>query len=161
MWRVKKRLLLILLSASMPTLSFAASPRPPAIPLQDSPATYFDTASLGFHIPGFSDPVIIRIRLQLLKSEVPAGLQDMEISYGSHMITAGRDVLADIKTPDLMNLSVTAFKIDNDSKTVIVVYVIDQALDCTTRSAPGCGVVEFDWTVGEKLKKVDQRASGH
>jgi len=145
---------------SVPAIALAQNQAASAPPMHEPISTYFDNATLEFRVPNQVNPIKIGVELEHSKLGLPLGFHSIQIFFDSQSITVDRDSLADIATPDLTDLSVSVLK-SYDGKTIIVVDLIDQSFNCAKRTLLSCGVVEFVWTVGERVAKRDERIVPH
>jgi len=140
--------LLLLLMAS------PADP-PPPVPIRETAVVAFAVATFEFRLADVSAPVLVTVRTTPSAPGGRAEIAGLQISLDKASISVGHELLSDIPDPDLMRLSATA--VVTRERTVIVLYLLDDAAGCAKRAAPACGVVELDWTVGEGVRKIDQR----
>jgi hypothetical protein len=129
----------------------ASAPPPPSVPIHEPTVTSFTDATFTFSVPKFETPIDLAIHMRPYDPASNREIESFTVSYGSSSVTVGRDQVADMPAPDLVQTRATAL-ISWRGDTVIVIYFYETR-DCGTR----CGIVEFDWTVGGKVQKIDQR----
>jgi hypothetical protein len=136
--------------------SFADS-LPSSIPIRESRVELFSKASFDFSMPHFPHPVIITFRSHTSDEKSHGRIREMIIAYGHENVIVAEALLADIQTPDFLTLSVSAVRVVASNETVISVFLFDESPNCAVRVEKQCGLVEFDWTVGGKVEKLDRR----
>jgi len=128
-----------------PLATSAAESPPPSVPIVEPDVVGFNAADLAFQVPGFPDPVIVQLRVDPRhRSKQSAELTGLTISYAGKAVDIDQRLLADVKDARVDDVSATAVR-SQTGQAAIAIYVFDH------------GEVEFDWTVGGEVRKLDYR----
>lgn len=117
---------------------------PPPVAIRDMPAAAFSDAHFELHPAGLLGPVTVHVRMAPDRPGETHRLGAVDLTYGMQSISLGEGLLSDIPDPNLFRLEAAA--VVQPETTVIAIYLRDSR-----------GLVEFDWTVGGGIRKIDYR----
>ena len=133
--------------------------RPPPLALHEPPNVSFAVATLTFDVAGEGSPVAAIFYPAPRDAKSKTKIEKVEISFAGHHVTLEGAQLADIGSPNLFRTTASVLEVKRDGATIVSLYLVDDSIECIRRKVPSCGVVEFDWAVGGKIEKIDQRLS--
>jgi len=116
----------------------------------------FASATFEFSYLEVRDKLTASVRTTKSSGKTRAALDSIGLSFRNSTVTIDRAALEDISSPNLLRFSSSIVPLD-DRHVLIAIYLIDDDAECAKHVPPSCGVVEFDWKVGDSLKKLDFR----
>jgi hypothetical protein len=122
---------------------------------KESAVVSFNTATFEFSFPEAPYKLIAQLRTTASSGKTHAKLDSIVLRFRDSETTIDHSQLDDLPSPDLLRFSSSI--VPEDKKALVAIYLIDDSAECVRRTPPSCGVVEFDWKVGESLRKLDYR----
>ena len=147
------------LTASADGVAPTTAGRPPSLVIHEPPNVSFAAAKLTFDVQEERFPVTAIFYTAPRDAKSKTKIEKVEISFGGHHVALEGAQLADIASPNLVRTTASVLEVKSRDATIVSLYLVDDSVECIRRKAPSCGVVEFDWTVGGKIEKIDQRLS--